>query len=410
MTLAAVTGANTEGSTSAARPGVPAVSLSGSGTRLRAPSAQALPARIGSYTPISVLGAGGMGQVFLAESERGVGAQRLVAVKVLHEYLATKSSHVEMFVREAELGAELEHPGICRVLEFGNDGRAWYMAQELLHGRSLKQVYAATALSERSPEHLALLASWFVDLCDALHALHDAQDVSGVPLHCVHRDISPDNLFVTFDGFTKLLDLGLVKLPGRSEATEQGILKGKLSYIAPELLEGAPPSRQSDVWALGVCLWELCTGRRLFDAATDAQVFRALSSQTILPPSSYVPGLPAGLDQAVSRALSRDPARRFESADAFGAALSEALQELPPVRRATTRERLAGWFPGEREQLRTVRQNRPSRSGVAVSPPREAEQKQPDAAVVAAPSTVPEAAKASSPFWTRWFPSLHRSA
>jgi len=323
-------------------------------TRKRA-RRQAFPESVGPYRIRGVLGEGGMGRVYLAEGTLA-GSPRLCALKVLHASLAGEERHVRMFCREAELGSDLQHPGLCRVLDHGNAGDDWYMAQELLQGRTLKQVYALTRGTPPSHEYAALLCYLFVDFCDAAQALHEATDDLGVPLECVHRDISPDNLFISFDGTVKLLDLGLAKLPGRSEKTEEGMLKGKISYLAPELLDGKSPSWRSDVWALGVCLWELCVGQRLFDASSDVLAFRAVTNRPISPPSEIAPELPRELDAVVMKALARDPDDRYASADEFSAALSGLLQRLPLVRRAQVRSHMTQWFPGEllrqREMLR----------------------------------------------------------
>lgn len=348
-----------------------------------------------------------MGRVYLVETQRGLGRNRWCALKVLHAHFSKKRVHVDMFIREATLGAEVNHPHIARVFELGADADQLYMTQELLLGRTLKQVFSAVRVLGRGEDHHLLIARIFADLCDGLQALHEATNLEGEALNCVHRDVSPDNLFLTFEGFVKLLDLGLAKVPGRSEQTEEGVLKGKLSYLAPELLDAGRPSPASDVWSLGVSLWELLVGRRLFDAATDTLVYKALTQHTIVAPSTLCSDIPEALDRIVLRALERDPERRYPSAEAMGLDLEQFLRGEPCVSRKQLQRRLREWFPGEEERLLRLLRRCENEREIAQEASAMSEKSAPAFPSNSAVARSKERAD-SGPFWARWLPSLQR--
>jgi eukaryotic-like serine/threonine-protein kinase len=311
----------------------------------------ARPKRIGAYRPQSVLGAGGMATVYLAAGGARLGSRRWCALKVLHEKLNDREHYLSMFLNEARIASEICHPHVCSVFDYGCINGQAYLAMDFLHGKSLASV--GRACSKADPEQHALrVARILTDTCEGLSAIHEFSTLSEGQLNVVHRDISPDNLILGFDGFVKVIDFGLAKVACRGDKTQSGILKGKISYIAPELLSGHTATPSADIWSLGVVAWELLTGSRLFRKATDAETLRAITEQPIAAPSTVLAGLPTELDAIVLRALERDPALRYASAADFSADLWNFLRSRASF---PQHRELGAWleqlFPGEHEQI-----------------------------------------------------------
>ncbi|MGC4087709.1 MAG: serine/threonine-protein kinase [Polyangiaceae bacterium] len=312
------------------------------------------PRRVGQYRLRGVLGCGGMAKVYLAESANS-GVRRYYAVKVPHDEYANAPDFVRMFENESSLAAQLQHPHVCCAHDFGHfDGKP-YLAMEFLRGRSLAALRAVLRPADDPLLHAARCARILADACEGLQAVHEHGSGQNPPPRVVHRDISPDNLLLTTDGFVKIIDFGLAKVETRREKTEPGLLKGKMAYIAPELLSGESPSVRSDVWSLGVVAWELLTGRRLFNEPTDVTTLVAVREQVLVAPSTWVPGLPKALDAVVMRALERDPERRFQSAEEFGRELWAFMTaERRVVRHAELAAFLHEHFPADRDVLQSL--------------------------------------------------------
>jgi len=317
--------------------------------------------RLGPYRPQSVLGSGGMATVYLATGAAQLGHRRWCALKVLHPKLCARANYLDMFFNEARIASEISHPHVCGVFDYGTiDGQA-YLAMDYVRGKSLSAIAHAREKIENPAEHARRLARLVADACEGLSAIHDHRSPVEPELRVVHRDISPDNLLLGFDGFVKVIDFGLAKIDGRGEKTESGILKGKLSYVAPELLRGESATASVDIWSLGVVAWELLTGQRLFRRGTDAETVRALAEAPVAAPSSVLPGLPPELDPIVLRALEREPSRRYASAAEFGAALwgfLRAQTEIPDHRQIGAW--LSSLFPDEEQRLRERLERAPS--------------------------------------------------
>jgi serine/threonine protein kinase len=203
------------------------------------------------------------------------------------------------------------------VFAFGRREGIAYLAMEYLRGHSLAALSRKLSPVRDPERHAALVARLLADVCEGLQAIHEHGRDLVPPLHVVHRDISPENLFLTEQGFAKIIDLGLAKVETARDKTAPGIIKGKLSYIAPELLSGAPATPRCDLWSLGVVAWELFTGKRLFHDETDLGTVSLVQGLPIARPSSVVPGLPKALDKIVLRALERKPENRYGSAAEF---------------------------------------------------------------------------------------------
>jgi len=312
------------------------------------------PQRVGPYRPQGVLGSGGMATVYWATGGAQLGMRRVCALKVLHENLTDCDNYLAMFFNEAKIASEITHPHVCGVFDYGATGGQVYLAMDYVRGKSLSAIFRACEQIPDPQAHAQRSARILADACEGLSAIHEHRSMHEGELRVVHRDVSLDNLILGFDGFVKVIDLGLAKIGERGEKTESGILKGKVSYIAPELLRGDRPTQSADIWSLGVVAWELLTGKRLFRKDTDAETLHAIVQQTIEPPSKVLPGLPSNLDAIVLRALARDPADRYQTMAEFGSALWGFLRtrgEL--VQHRDLRAWLGQLFPGEEDQLRS---------------------------------------------------------
>ncbi|MCA9693970.1 MAG: serine/threonine protein kinase [Myxococcales bacterium] len=290
--------------------------------------------QVGRYELVQRLGYGGMATVFLARARGIAGFQKLVAVKVIHPHLAAEPEFVEMFLNEARVAAMLSNPHVGEVLDVGEDEGLYYMVMEYIEGETLSSLLRS--LRERGetlpyPVILQIVA----DACAGLSAVHELSSADGTPLELVHRDVSPQNLLLTVDGWVKLVDFGIVKATGAGRSTLTGHLRGKLPYMSPEQARGRSLSRATDVFALGAILWELCAGRRLFASETDAEILAEVMRCGVPPLSSIREDLPdevaTRLQPILDRALAREPGDRYPTATAMGrelqALLGEALRE-----------------------------------------------------------------------------------
>jgi protein kinase-like protein len=277
--------------------------------------------RFGAYEILYELKTGGMGAVLLGR-RRGPGAfEQLVAIKTIRPEYAQAPAVRAMFLDEAAILARLSHPGIATVHDFGEDGGTLYMVMEYVAGIAFRDL-----MEHRLPPAVAARA--IAEACRGVHAAHELHDLSGNVLGVVHRDISPDNLMFGFDGHIKVIDFGIALVKNRqAPVTEFGTVKGKPPYMSPEQVKNEAMDRRSDVFSLGVVLWELLTGRSLFEGDSIYAIARAVEHQEIKPPSQLRgEPLPLGLDAAVMNALDRDPARRTQTAAAFAEQLEQVIQ------------------------------------------------------------------------------------
>jgi serine/threonine-protein kinase len=275
------------------------------------------------------IGAGGMATVFLAQCARA-GAHRFVALKCIRSEHARNPKFVEMFLDEARVASRVQHPNVCSVLDFSRHHCTYYLAMELLFGQTLTALQRELVAVHDAGDSLAragLFARIIEHACEGLHAAHETRSNDGEPLEVVHRDVSPDNLFVTCDGNVKVIDFGVAYAADKINATGTGTVKGKCRYLAPEVIGGAPPDRRVDIWGLGVVLWEMLTQRKLFDQPSDAAVLHAIVEQDIVPPSKLCDGTPHALDDIVMRALERDPAKRYQTARELGRSLTRFVAD-----------------------------------------------------------------------------------
>ena len=281
--------------------------------------------RLDRYELLCVLAQGGMGTVWLARITGKHGFERLVALKTILPSYSHDEQFGAMFLDEAKIAAQIDHENVARILEIGEDGGLLYYAMELIDGESLRKVYRDVRTADVAfPMGVALRI--VADACAGLHATHELVGEDGHPLQVVHRDVSPQNLLVSVRGTTKLIDFGVAKASSRrSEETAAGTLKGKIEYMAPEQARGEPLDRRADVYALGAVLYELLAGRPVRDTADGKQLAALHELMTGVPYAALPATVPDLVRGIVDRALARDPALRFATAEELRRALEQAM-------------------------------------------------------------------------------------
>jgi eukaryotic-like serine/threonine-protein kinase len=310
------------------------------------------PIPFGRYLLLDRVDVGGMAEVFLARVVVGEGAGRLVAVKRLLPTLAEDPELVRMFLDEARIAVQLDHPGVARVEDLGQHGAAYFIALEYVPGRPLKALLdLLSRRGQRLPVPLACHVG--LRLLEALDHVHRRCGADGRALGIVHRDVSPQNVLLSFAGEVKLVDFGLAQAGARGAREVPGVLRGKAAYLAPEQARGQPVDARTDLFATGVLLHEMLTGRRLFAAATDLLALERVMEADVPSPRAMNPEVPEPLAGAVLAALERDPARRPVSAAVLRDAVGPCAAADGPARLAHL---LAEAFPEEaaRERGRTV--------------------------------------------------------
>ncbi len=358
------------------------VSAAPAPTGLRAgtlPTIRPVSGRFGPYELVCQLASGGMGTVYVASRTHAEGVRRTVALKIIHPHLAVDSRFVRMFMAEAQLVSRISHPYVCRLsdigretlsLGLGGDGQPVpYVAMEYLVGEPLSRMLPLLS-SNRSEFSTACIVRLLAQLCEGLHAAHEVRDEDGKPLNVVHRDISPDNLFLLYDGTVRIVDFGIAHADDHLHTVQTRGPQGKFAYMSPEQLEGEKLDRRSDIWSLGVVLWELLTAMPLIPRGSNTHAAHAVLHMSIMPPSSCNPHVPAELDEITLKALERDPTRRFDSALELAHALDQFLvRYYGPISAATLGNWLEAMFPGCRSYRQRILPN--ARKLLEESGPRE---------------------------------------
>ncbi|MBN2360502.1 MAG: protein kinase [Deltaproteobacteria bacterium] len=292
---------------------------------------------LGRYTLLYELAAGGMATLYLARVSGPAGFQKLVAIKRIHPHLAKEPSFVEMFLDEARIAAGIQHPNVAQIYELGQVEHSFFIVMEYVEGESLARfarAYLALLREASIPQRMPIreCAAIVAEAAAGLHAAHELRGPDGQPLQLVHRDVSPHNILLTYDGFVKLVDFGVAKARGRVQTTTERSLKGKLAYMSPEQVQARTLDRRSDIFSLGIVLYEMTCGRRLFKHEVEIETLRQILEDEIVPPHNLVSHYPPALEQVVMRALHRDREQRFLTADEMRRALQAALLEIgPPV-------------------------------------------------------------------------------
>ena len=281
---------------------------------------------LGRYRVVDEIGVGGMASVHLARVDGPGGFQKWVAIKRIHPHLVEDDQFVDMFLDEARIAAGINHANVAQVFDLGKDDNTYWIAMEYLHGEPLREAMRRVdELGSTIPFHIA--AKICADSAEGLHGAHELRGRTGQLLNLVHRDVTPHNLFVTYDGYTKVVDFGIAKVVDRLASTRAGTLQGTLAYMSPEQVRGQEVDRRTDIFALGVVLWELTTNRRLFRMDTDLETLEKVQSCIVPLPSSVVSGYPPALEAVVMRALAQRREDRFQTAREFSRALNESLMK-----------------------------------------------------------------------------------
>lgn len=330
----------------------------GSDKKVEEPSISRIPIkRFGDYNLIGRLGFGGMAEVFLAFTAGPGGVRKLCVVKRLHRHLRHTKDFVRMFLDEARLAARLNHPNVVQTYELGEIDGAYFIAMEHLQGQSLDRVMRLRKKGDPK-QWYQFIARVIVDALEGLHYAHELKDFDGTPFSIVHRDISPQNILVTYEGISKVLDFGVAKASTQMDATESGVLKGKCSYVAPEQAYGESIDRRVDLWAMGVVMWEALAGRRLFKAKTNAATLLEVLTSQIPLVMDAAPGVSLTLGQVVEKALQRKPDKRYANALEMRAELERFFQEIAdPISREAVGAFVSNAFSDIRtKQARAVKE------------------------------------------------------
>ncbi len=290
-------------------------------------NSQSLPRRIGRYDVVGLLATGGMAEIFLGKLVGPNEFERPVVIKRILPHLARNAEFVEMFLNEARIVAGIRHANVVHVQELCREDDDLFLVMEYIEGESVGGVMRRVWTRDETVG-FALAAHVIAEACAGLHAAHELKYPDGTPQNVVHRDISPQNLMVTYGGAVKLLDFGIAKTARRVGHTEVGVVKGKSAYMSPEQCRGKKLDRRSDVFCLGTLLYELSTSRRLFHRASDLATMTAITKHPVPRPSDVVPGYPASLEEVCLKALAKSPAERYPTAAAMRRDLVAAIRVL----------------------------------------------------------------------------------
>ncbi|MDB4974741.1 MAG: Serine/threonine protein kinase PrkC, regulator of stationary phase [Myxococcaceae bacterium] len=309
--------------------------------------------KVGNYEIIAKLREGGMATLYLARQTGPSGSSRHVAIKVIHPRLASDEQFRQMFLDEAMLASRIEHPNVVRVEELGQYEHAHFLTMEFVHGCSLAQLQRVLLARKRRLAP-AFAARIVMHVAEGLHAAHELCDDTGRLLNVVHRDVTPENILLAYDGQVKLIDFGIAKAYGRRHRTQDGLLKGKFRYMAPEQALSKTIDRRVDIYQLGIVLWEMLTLRRLFAAERDIDLLASVRRPVVQPPSSLVDRIPPALDDAVMAALDPDPRRRPADAQALARMLARAVPAAHDVDAGALRELLIATMSEQRLRERAT--------------------------------------------------------
>ena len=284
----------------------------------------------GRYELLRKLAAGGMGQVYLARQKGPVGFQKLLVVKRLLPHLSEDDEFIQMFLDEARIAALLNHPNIAQIYDLGEVDGTYYIAMEYVHGEAISDVLKR-ALQRRGAMPIAFKCRVIADAAAGLDAAHHARSPSGRKLALIHRDVSPQNVLVGFNGSVKIIDFGVAKAANKFSQTNVGQIKGKHAYMSPEQARGEPLDNRSDVFGLGTVFYEILTNTRLFKRESEMATLKAVVGAKVTPPSEVAPGIPKALDAVVLKALARNREERFATAGDMQLAIEDFLfkQQLP---------------------------------------------------------------------------------
>src|SRR5262245_31522656 len=264
-----------------------------------------------------------MAEIFLARGANATGLERYCVLKRVLRERASDAQFVRMFLDEARLAAQLQHPNIAQVFDIGMLGDSYFFTMEYVHGETVRSLLQR-AQGLRRPLPLACVMTIVAGTASGLHHAHERIGNDGQPLGIVHRDVSPSNLIVSYEGNVKLVDFGVAKAADRSVETKSGVVKGKISYLSPEQCRGVRVDRRSDLFSLGIVMWEMLTGTRLYRRDSDFENMTAIVHEPPPPPSARRSEVPRRVDDIVLRLLAKSATERFQTAGEVVEALENA--------------------------------------------------------------------------------------
>ncbi len=284
----------------------------------------------GKYLLLDRLAVGGMAEVYTAKSFGIEGFEKIIAIKRILPTMAEDEDFIQMFIDEAKIAGHLTHANIAPIYELGKIGDSHYIAMEYIWGKDLLQLMNRFRKMRKSmpPSMCAFIGS---KMCEGLDYAHRKKDRHGRPLNIIHRDVSPQNCLVSYEGQVKMIDFGIAKAAARNTKTQAGVLKGKFGYMSPEQVRGLPVDHRSDVFAVGTCMYEMLTSERLFVGESDFTTLEKVRNATVTPLSQLIPDMPRELDGIVMKALAREVEDRWQSAGEMQEALTAYIaKERPP--------------------------------------------------------------------------------
>ncbi|TNE48677.1 MAG: PEGA domain-containing protein [Deltaproteobacteria bacterium] len=289
------------------------------------------PIPFGKYYLMDRIAVGGMAEVFKAKTFGIDGFEKVVALKRILPNIAEDEEFIMMFSDEAKIAVKLSHANIVQIFDLGQDEGSYFIAMEYIHGRDLRTIFDRSRRKGGNKLDPKMVAYVMARVCEGLDYAHRKKDDEGQPLHIVHRDVSPQNILLSYEGDVKIIDFGVAKAQNKMSRTQAGILKGKFAYMSPEQIQGLPLDQRSDIFALGIVFYELLTAQRLFVGESDFHTLEMIRNMKLEPPSSKNPAIPPALDEITMKALSRDLNQRYTWASEMHEDLQRFLYSNPPI-------------------------------------------------------------------------------
>lgn len=289
------------------------------------------PIPFGKYYLMDRIAVGGMAEVFKAKTFGIDGFEKVVALKRILPNIAEDEEFITMFSDEAKIAVKLSHANIVQIFDLGQDDGSYYIAMEYIHGRDLRTIFDRSRRKGGNKLDPKMVAYVMARVCEGLDYAHRKKDDDGQPLHIVHRDVSPQNILLSYEGDVKIIDFGVAKAQNKMSRTQAGILKGKFAYMSPEQIQGLPLDQRSDIFALGIVFYELLTAQRLFVGESDFHTLEMIRNMKLEPPSSKNPAIPPALDEITMKALSRDLNHRYTWSSEMHEDLQRFLYSNPPI-------------------------------------------------------------------------------
>ena len=289
-----------------------------------------LPTPFGKYLLLERISVGGMAEVFKAKAFGVEGFEKIIAIKKILPSMAEDADFIQMFIDEAKICGQLNHANICQIFELGRIDDSHFIAMEYIWGKDLLQIQNRFRRIRKNMtvQMAAFLAS---KMCEGLDYAHRKKDATGKPLNIIHRDVSPQNVIVSYEGEVKVIDFGIAKAASRSAKTQAGVLKGKFGYMSPEQVAGKNLDQRADIFAIGTILYELLTNERLFLGESDFATLEKVRNVAVPPPSQVNKEIPAALDSIIMKALAKDVDQRYQWASEMHDDLQDFLAQTEPV-------------------------------------------------------------------------------